>query len=143
MTVRSILQIKGRDVVIARPNDTLAEVARVLAEKRIGAVVVADEDMHIAGILSERDIVRVIGEEGADALKRLASSVMTASVQSCREDHTINDVMEIMTRGRFRHMPVEHEGKLAGIISIGDVVKQRIEQVEREADDIRSYIATA
>jgi CBS domain-containing protein len=143
MTVRTILDIKGRDVVTVHPSAMVAEVAGVLAQKRIGAVVVTERDERIAGIISERDIVRALSEHGADALSRPASAIMTADVGTCRESHTINELMEMMTRGRFRHLPVERDGKLAGIVSIGDVVKARIEEVEREAEEIRTYIATA
>jgi len=143
MTVRSILDEKGRDVVTLDPEATLAEAASLLGSRRIGAVVIARADRKIAGILSERDIVRALGEHGAEALSLAVNKVMTVKVSICREDHTVNDVMELMTRGRFRHLPVERDGKLDGIISIGDVVKRRIEEVEREADQIREYIATA
>lgn len=143
MTVKAILDAKGRDVVTVEPEMTLADAARLLSEKRIGAVVVTHAGSRIAGILSERDIVRQIGLRGAGALDEAISSAMTAKVKTCQEGHTVNQVMEIMTRGRFRHLPVEREGMLAGIVSIGDVVKQRIEDVEREADEIRQYIATA
>ena len=143
MTVKAILDAKGRDVVTVEPTMTLAEAARLLSEKRIGAVVVTKAGAKIAGILSERDIVRQIGLRGAAALEEAISSAMTAKVKTCQEGHTVNQVMEIMTRGRFRHLPVEREGMLAGIVSIGDVVKQRIEDVEREAEEIRHYIATA
>lgn len=143
MTVKSILDEKGRDVVTLGPDATLAEAVGVLAEKRIGALVVTDGDARILGILSERDIVRVIGEAGADALARKVSAVMTAKVTTCRETHTVNHVMEVMTRGRFRHLPVEKGGRLDGIVSIGDVVKRRIETAVREVDQIREYIATA
>ena len=125
------------------PGATLAEAARLLATRRIGAVVVTRGDRTILGILSERDIVRAVGEKGAPALDLSVESAMTAKVSTCRETHTINEVMELMTRGRFRHLPVEKDGQLAGIISIGDVVKRRIEDVEREAEQIREYIATA
>lgn len=143
MTVKAILDSKGREVVTMRPEATLAEVCAVLAQHRIGAVVMTDQADGIVGIISERDVVRAVGEHGAKALDEPASSVMTASVKVCREEHTINEVMEIMTRGRFRHMPVEEGGRIAGIVSIGDVVKRRIEDVEREAEEIRTYIATA
>jgi CBS domain-containing protein len=143
MTVKSILDQKGRDVVTLSPDTTLAEAARLLGEKRIGAVVVTRGDRRIAGILSERDIVRAVGEAGAEALAMTVDRAMTAKVSTCREEHTVNDVMEVMTRGRFRHLPVERNGQLDGIISIGDVVKRRIEEVEREAEQIRTYIATA
>lgn len=143
MTVKSILDAKGRDVVTVEPQATLAQAASLLAEKRIGAVVVCDNDLHILGILSERDIVRVVGQTGADALQLKVAEAMTDKVSTCRESQTVNHIMEIMTRGRFRHLPVEQEGRLAGIISIGDVVKRRIEEALREADQIREYIATA
>lgn len=143
MTVKSILEAKGRDVVTAEPATTMQEVARLLGEKRIGAVVVTDANGRIAGILSERDIVRVIGASGAAGLSVPVAEAMTKNVRTCSESHTINEVMEIMTQSRFRHLPVESSGRLAGIISIGDVVKRRIEDVEQEAEQIRTYIATA
>ena len=143
MTVRSILDQKGRDVVTLDPDATLAEAASLLGSRRIGAVVVTKGDRKIAGILSERDIVRAIGEYGAEALSLAVGKVMTSRVSTCREANTVNDVMEVMTRGRFRHLPVERDGHLDGIVSIGDVVKLRIEEVEREAAQIREYIATA
>lgn len=143
MTVKSILDEKGHDVVTLGPDATLAEATGVLAERRIGALVVTDGDRKIMGILSERDIVRVIGQSGAQALSLKVSAVMTAKVTTCRETHTVNHVMEVMTRGRFRHLPVEKGGRLDGIVSIGDVVKRRIETAVREADQIREYIATA
>ena len=143
MTVRSILENKGRDVVVISPDDTLSYAIAILAQYKIGAIVACDEAGHIKGILSERDVVRAVATMDVEIWKRPVSEFMTAKVQVCREHHTINQVMEIMTHHRFRHMPVEENGKLAGIISIGDVVKRRIEDVEREADEIRSYIATA
>ena len=143
MTVRSILDEKGRDVFTIGPDETLTAAIRLLAEKRIGAVVVVRPDGGIGGILSERDIVRALAEGGAGALTKPISAFMTAKVQVCREENTVNDVMEVMTRVRFRHLPVEKEGRLVGLVSIGDVVKRRIEDVEREAEDIKAYIATA
>lgn len=143
MTVKSILDEKGRDVVTIAPDRPAADAAAMLADKRIGAIVVTRGEGRIAGILSERDIVRAVGKAGAAALEKPVESIMTANVKTCREESTINEVMEIMTRGRFRHLPVEMNGRLDGIISIGDVVKRRIEDVEREAAEIRSYIATA
>jgi len=143
MTVKAILEAKGREVMTIEPERTLGEAAQMLASHRIGAVVVTRADRSIAGILSERDIVRAIGTEGADALSKPVSAVMTREVRMCRETHTVNEVMEFMTRGRFRHLPVERDGVLDGIVSIGDVVKRRIEDAEREADEIRTYIATA
>jgi CBS domain-containing protein len=142
MTVAHIIGEKGRDVVTVPPEVSLAEVAAILSEKRIGAVVVVEKDA-LRGILSERDIVRAVAKHGAEALRKLAAECMTARVVTCRPEDTINDVMHIMTSGRFRHLPVIENGRLAGLVSIGDVVKRRIEDVEREAEQIREYIATA
>jgi CBS domain-containing protein len=129
-------------VVTVAPELSLAEVASILSQKGIGAVVVV-EGGAIRGIISERDIVRALARHGAEALRKLAVDCMTARVITCRAEETIHDVMQKMTSGRFRHLPVVEEGKLAGIVSIGDVVKRRIEEVEREAEQIREYIATA
>ncbi|MEM7695175.1 MAG: CBS domain-containing protein [Pseudomonadota bacterium] len=139
MTVRSILNEKGGTVFTMVPEATVALVAQELATRKIGAVVVSDGDT-IAGILSERDVVRVLAARGASALAATASSVMTANVQTCALDDLIDDVMERMTRARFRHMPVVDEGKLVGLVSIGDVVKRRIDDAVRERDDLRAYI---
>jgi CBS domain-containing protein len=143
MTVKSILERKGHDVLTVGPNDSVAAAVRLLADNRIGALVVTNGDKKIVGIISERDIVRIIGKDGAPSLDLSVREVMTPKVSICNENHSINEVMEIMTRGRFRHLPVEKVGMLYGIISIGDVVKERIEEVEREAAQIREYIATA
>jgi CBS domain-containing protein len=143
MNVRAILADKGFDVVTLTTDVSIADAIALLAKHRIGALIVAGDNKVIKGILSERDIVRALAEDGAGALKRSVSELMTANVKVCTEDHTVNDVMEIMTRGRFRHLPVERDGKLVGVVSIGDVVKRRIEEVQREAEEIRSYIATA
>ena len=143
MTVKAILDTKGRDVSTITAERTLGEAASLLASKGIGAVVIADSEGRIGGILSERDIVRAIAEEGGGALEKPVSAFMTARVKVCHENNTVNEVMQIMTKGRFRHLPVEKDARLAGIVSIGDVVKRRIEEVEREAEQIRSYISTA
>ncbi len=143
MTVKAILEAKGHDVVTLGPNEKLSEAIRILAERRIGALVITNGDRKIVGILSERDVVRVIAKEGAAALDVAVRAAMTPKVKICNESHTVNEIMEIMTTGRFRHLPVEKHGLLDGIVSIGDVVKRRIEVVEREAEEIRAYIATA
>ncbi len=143
MTVKAILEQKGHDVFTMGPNEKLANAISILAEHRIGALVIINGDRQIVGILSERDIVRVIAKEGAVALDHTVRSVMTPKVKICNENHTVSEVMEIMTRGRFRHLPVEKDGQLNGIISIGDVVKRRIEDAERESEEIKAYIATA
>jgi CBS domain-containing protein len=143
MTVRGILEAKGRDVFTMEPDATLAEAAEALAGRRIGAAVVLDRDGRIAGILSERDIVRIVGTEGSGGLASRVADVMTTNVVTCTEASGIDELMEVMTRGRFRHLPVAEDGRLVGIVSIGDVVKRRIEDVEREAEDMRTYIAAA
>lgn len=143
MTVKFILERKGYDVFSAPPETSLGDAITILAKHKIGAIVVCDENKAIKGILSERDVVRAISADGADALWKPISEIMTIKVRVCSENHTVNQVMETMTQGRFRHLPVEKDGRLHGIVSIGDVVKLRIEEVERESQEIRSYIATA
>lgn len=143
MTVKAILEQKGFDVCTIGPDETLLRAVGTLSEKRIGALVVTDENRKIVGILSERDVVRVLGKEGVEALEHRVRDVMTQKVRICTEFNTVNELMEVMTRGRFRHLPVERDGLLHGIVSIGDIVKRRIEDVEREAEEIKQYIATA
>ena len=142
MHVKSILAEKGNEVLTVGANITVEEAINTLAKHRIGALVVTDTVGSIRGILSERDVIRHIAEDGVAVLGQPVSSVMTVNVKVCTENHTINDVMEMMTRGRFRHLPVERAGKLIGVISIGDVVKRKIEETEQEAEAIKSYIAT-
>jgi CBS domain-containing protein len=141
MTVAAILAEKGREVVTIGPEETVAEAAELLAEKRIGAAVVTDRNGRILGIASERDIVAALAKHGADALRREIRSIMTSKVVTCQERDTMDAVMGRMTRGRFRHLPVVEDGRMVGVISIGDVVKRRIEAVEREAEELRVYIA--
>jgi CBS domain-containing protein len=143
MSVARILSIKGRDVATIPPHRTLSEAARLLAEKRIGAVVVAGAAGEILGILSERDIIRVVGLQGAEALGHSVSKHMTARVVTCEPATSLDSLMESMTLGRFRHMPVVENGHLSGIISIGDVVKHRVAEIENEAKAMRDYIAMA
>ena len=143
MNVAHILGNKGRDVVSVQPHRTLGEATRTLAEKRIGAVVVAGADGGLLGILSERDIIRALGAEGAAALETPVSRAMTAKVVTCRPDTSIDELMEIMTSGRFRHVPVLDGGRVAGIVSIGDRVKQRVAEIEAESQAMRDYIAMA
>ncbi len=142
MTVRHILAQKGGDVVTIPPHRTLGEAARLLAEKRIGAIVVAGAAGEVLGILSERDIVRAVAE-GPEALHSPASAHMTAKVITCTPETPVTDLMEEMTQGRFRHLPVIVGGRLAGIVSIGDVVKHRLAEIESETNAMREYIATA
>ncbi|HKS64058.1 MAG TPA: CBS domain-containing protein [Xanthobacteraceae bacterium] len=143
MTVKAILSRKGSDVVTIAPTANLSEAVKLLAERRIGAVIVTGADNRVAGILSERDIVRALGERGAGALGDNIAAVMTRKVTTCVEADTVADIMERMTTGKFRHVPVVEQGRLAGVISIGDVVKFRVEEIERESDALREYIATA
>lgn len=143
MTVKVILSDKGRRVVTQQPDATMAEICETLASNRIGAVVLVNADQGIVGIISERDVVRALAQEGPGALAQKASAYMSRDVITCHEEDTTHDVMQKMTTGRFRHMPVVKAGRLIGVVSIGDVVKRRIEQAEREAAEIRNYIATA
>jgi CBS domain-containing protein len=142
MIVAHILAAKGRDVTTTTPTKSISEVVAELSARKIGALVVLERG-RVAGIVSERDIVKAIGLRGTGILDDPVSSIMTRDVVTCGESDTINQVMSRMTRRRFRHMPVVEDGELVGIVSIGDVVKARIEEVEYEADELRSYIATA
>jgi CBS domain-containing protein len=142
MNVQRILNEKGRDVVTCRAGATMSEIVDTLTSHRIGAVVITDGD-RIKGIVSERDVVVALATHGSSALDQPAESCMTLDVTTCTPDETIHELMQKMTAGRFRHIPVVEDGRLAGIVSIGDVVKKRIEEVEREAAQMREYIATA
>lgn len=141
MNISSILAGKGNNVITADPETSLGSVSKTLAENRIGAIVILDGKEKVCGIVSERDIVRQVAAKGADALDQPISVCMTKKVVSCDRQSTIDEVMGIMTRNKFRHIPVIEDGKLAGIISIGDVVKHKIEQAEREAEELKQYIA--
>ena len=141
MGVSEILAKKGRNVFTAHHDESLENIARTLAEKKIGAAVILDDHSEVCGIASERDIVREIAKDGCDALSRPISVCMTQKVISCDEDESIDSLMDKMTKGRFRHLPVISNGKLNGIISIGDVVKRKIEVAERDAEDMKRYIA--
>lgn len=143
MHVVSILKVKGHNVETVRADAKLTAVAGRLADKRIGAVVVTDRTGGIAGIVSERDIVHALAKEGVGCLDWPVSEIMTRDVLTCTEDDTIDEIMSRMTTRRCRHLPVVDAGKLAGIISIGDVVKHHIAEVEMEAMAMRDYIATA
>jgi CBS domain-containing protein len=144
MQVRHILQDKGRDVFVIAPDATMAQAVQLLAERRIGVVIVKSAEGALAGILSERDVVRAMAADGSPALDRNVSIYMTKSVTTCREADMVNDLMEVMTNGRFRHVPVlDDDRALCGLISIGDVVKTRIAETLREADSLREYISAA
>ncbi len=141
MNVKAILNEKGSEVVTVGPQATVAEVAAVLHQRRIGAVVVVDDSKRIVGIIAERDIVGAIADHGASCLNRSVADVMWSNVYRCTEDMTVDNLMQLMSARRARHIPVEREGRLIGIISIGDVVKAHIRAIENEAEHIKAYIA--
>jgi CBS domain-containing protein len=142
MTVRAILDTKGHDILSVEPDAKLSAAVKILSERRIGAVLVMSGG-HIEGILSERDIVRVLGARGAAVLDEPVSAVMTRKVVSCREKDTVSSIMERMTTGKFRHLPVVEDDKVVGLISIGDIVKWRVKEFENEQEALREYIKTA
>ncbi|MDB5616072.1 CBS domain-containing protein [Tardiphaga sp.] len=142
MTVRAILDSKGHQIINVAPTDTLSAAVKLLSERKIGAVLVMTGH-HLEGILSERDIVRVIGERGASVLDESVQAVMTRKVISCKPTDTVGAIMEMMTSGKFRHLPVFEADKIVGLISIGDVVKWRVKEFEHEQEALRDYIATA
>lgn len=141
MHVSSILKTKGQTIITVKPEDKVASVAQLLAVNRIGAVLCLAPDGQIAGIVSERDIVRGLASHGVKVLDLPASELMTRRVVSCRSDDTIASVMTKMTDGRFRHIPVVDDGKLTGFISIGDVVKHRLDEYTTEVEGLRDYVA--
>jgi CBS domain-containing protein len=143
MTVKAILSRKGHDIATISPTATIAEAAQMLTEKRIGAIIVTGPGNRVAGLLSERDIVHVLARQGAEGLQTLVEQAMTRRVVTCGESDTVGSIMERMTAGRFRHMPVVTDEQLTGVISIGDVVKFRLEEIELETNAMREYIATA
>jgi CBS domain-containing protein len=142
MLVSHILQEKGREVISIGADANLLEAAKLLTRHRIGALVVKNTHGKLAGIISERDIVKALTEHGAAALALSIAARMTRDVATCGENDTVDEIMETMTRCRFRHMPVVKANQLVGIVSIGDVVKTRIAETLREAQALREYIAT-
>ena len=142
MTVKAILSAKGRDVVTVAPQTSLSDLCTLLAGKKIGAVVITDEGRRVLGIISERDVVRAVAR-GPGALFDPVSMHMTREVVTVREDVTVASLMSQMTQGRFRHLPVVVEGQLAGLISIGDVVKHRLEEMESEREALKEYITSS
>jgi len=142
MTVRAILDSKGHQIESVEPDAKLSAAIKVLSERKIGAVLVMSKG-RIDGILSERDIVRVLGERGAQVLDEPVSAVMTRKVVSCTQSDTVAAIMEMMTLGKFRHLPVIEEGIVVGLISIGDIVKWRVKEYEMEQEALREYIKTA
>lgn len=141
MTVKAVLAAKGGDVVGIEPNASLATAAKLLVARRIGALVICGLDRRVIGILTERDIVRVLAERGpSSVLEETVGQVMTRNVVTCSEDETISSVMGRMTAGKFRHLPVVAQNRLVGIVSIGDVVKRRVEEMEHESKAVQNYI---
>ena len=143
MSVTQILSVKGKKVVTTTPDRDLRETAQTMAKHGIGAIIVCGAAGEIAGILSERDILRAVAEHGAGALDQRVSSHMTRNVVSASPDATVHLLMQRMTAGRFRHMPVLRDGELEGIVSIGDLIKHRLGELEDEQQALKDYIATA
>lgn len=141
MNVNTILHVKGREVISVSPDTPILKLTKIFTKNKIGSIVVLDNE-RLVGIVSERDVVRAIASQGPEVLEETVSSIMTSEVITCGGGDTIDQIMSIMTTGRFRHIPVIENGQLSGIISIGDVVQQRIAAVEMEAKAMRSYIAT-
>ena len=142
MQIAAILRAKGSAGARVGSMSNVAEALKVLQQKRIGAVVVADDDTSVDGVLSERDIVRGLVEHGAEALDFPVTTLMTSDVITCSEDRTVDELLRDMTEHRIRHLPVLRDGHLAGIVSIGDLVKYRLDELEGERDAMRDYIAT-
>jgi CBS domain-containing protein len=142
MTVKAVLTRKGASVITIEPTASVAAAVKLLGEQRIGALVVTGAGRRVIGILSERDIVRALTQHGAQALDRQVAEMMTRKVMTCTERDTLIELMERMTAGKFRHMPVVEQDALVGIISIGDVVKYHVAEVEMEVSAMRNYLAT-
>ena len=142
LNIGQILKVKGRSVSTARQGETVQEIANRLSQRKIGAIVIIGDNGVVSGIISERDLIRVIALHGSDALMMPVSEVMTRDVISCRETTPVDEIMEMMTTRRFRHVPVVEDGALIGIISIGDVVKHHVAEVELEVSAMRGYLAT-
>jgi CBS domain-containing protein len=143
MNVNSILSVKGRNVVTIEPTATLEAAVAKLTKHQIGALLVLGADERVVGILSERDVVRVLAEQGAGALTQPLAQFMTRRVVTCAETDTITAIMEQMTRGKFRHLPVVEQDRVIGVVSIGDVVKHRLQEMESEQTAMRDYIQSA
>jgi CBS domain-containing protein len=140
MLIAQILAGKGRDVISTRPEATIDEVAHLLNDKRIGAVVVLDAGRQLCGIISERDLARGLARHGAALLQMQVADLMTRDVVTCAPEDDLQTLMQRMTEGRFRHLPVVKDGNLSGIISIGDVVKHRLQELEVETHMLQDYI---
>ncbi|HEY6715001.1 MAG TPA: CBS domain-containing protein [Reyranella sp.] len=140
MFVSDILLQKGGLVFTVTPGTSVAQLSQQLSTRRIGSVLVLDGEGSVAGIVSERDLVRALASHGAKAMELEARQVMTRDVITCDPDDSIDQVMQTMTRGRFRHLPVVRHGELLGLVSIGDVVKARLEETKHETEALKAYI---
>ena len=140
MNISDILRRKGHDVATVRPDDTVSSLLGRLAELEIGALVVSSDGQRVEGIVSERDVVRGLHASGAPLLDRPVSSIMTSEVHTCEPSASVDDLMRMMTDQRIRHVPVVQDGLLAGIVSIGDVVKRRMDELQDERDQLEGYI---
>ena len=141
MSVAELIRNKQGNLITVTPDTDVSDAAALLAEKRIGAVIVKEGE-RLAGILSERDIVRALAVRGSGCLDQKVSAIMTSNVETCAPEESVESVMSRMTSGRFRHMPVVVEGKVSGIVSIGDLVKSRLSQLEMETESLKQYIAS-
>ena len=142
MNVAQILKQKGNKVISVSGKDTVFHALEVMKENHIGALLVVEASGKISGVLSERDVVRALPEVGGDLMFKPVSSLMTKDVITCTPDHSVEAVLESMTKHRFRHMPVLEGSKVVGVISIGDAVKARIDEAEHEAEALKNYIAS-
>jgi CBS domain-containing protein len=141
--VSAVLEQKGHKVVTVAPRDTVRFLVEVLSHNRIGAAPVVDEAGRLAGIISERDVIRGIAQHGETVTALAVERLMTTEVKTCSPEDAIVELMEVMTLQRIRHLPVMRDGKLEGIVSIGDVVKQRLQEAQSELDELRNYIRSA
>lgn len=142
MKVEQILRLKGVDVFAVHPDDSIAKAVSVLNDKNIGAVIVRDKAGEVVGILSERDVVRRLGQNGAEAMAMRVSDCMTSNPFTCTPEESVDELMAKMTEKRIRHLPVTDGGRIVGVVSIGDVVKRKIEETEKEAAALKEYISS-
>ncbi len=143
MDVAAILKEKGRKVVTAQPDSTVREIISILSREQIGVVVICGKENTLDGIVSERDVVRGLAERGQALLGSTAGDLMTRNVRTCSPGDSVRDIMATMTEYRIRHLPVLEAGTLCGIVSIGDVVKRRLDEIESEAEALREYVTSA
>lgn len=140
--VKNVLQRKGNDVISVAPDTTMLDTAKVLRENKIGAVLACEKGGRMCGVLSERDIVIAIAKQGASILSKPVSEFMTEGVYTCVPEDDMKSLMETMTTRRIRHLPVVEDDKVVGMVSIGDVVRERMAETEAEAEALKAYITT-